>query len=61
MKNNTAKLIAFVTPVLLVSSVTISHFELPVHDFVQGMLAGTGIVGSLFTLVTYGRKKSHAV
>ncbi|WP_168119853.1 hypothetical protein [Paenibacillus sp. HB172176] len=43
---------AFVSGIALVtSSVILTRFEAPVHDFVQGLFVGAGIALSLYALV----------
>ncbi|WP_176444949.1 hypothetical protein [Paenibacillus herberti] len=53
MKN----VIRMMSPLLLVSYLLLSHFELPVPDFVKGTMLGLIVVGSCYTVAQFGLNK----
>ncbi|SDS38433.1 hypothetical protein SAMN05444162_1361 [Paenibacillaceae bacterium GAS479] len=53
MKN----LIGIISPLLFVSYLLVSHFEVPVHDFVKGTMVGLIAVGSCYVIGQFGFNK----
>lgn len=45
---------------LVVASIIISHYELPVYNFIQGMMVGAGVTAILYGLIHLKPKQTAA-